>query len=206
MAWPAHMAKTMGITVDNRAVGGSSLGHAVDLVERAWCEGLLDDPKVLVVIGVTKKTRAVYWLGAKEPHSWMLGHPGTWPNSRWDLPTVLDIMSPDYLWHLHTGYLLRLVQIAGQCRAHLRLFDMFGLPRHIHIRQQHCLARWREILDSGLTCWDSSMESMIKSGERHGGLHPTVAVHQRFGAWAVTQLNRGTTPCGSSWSPPAQPD
>ena len=190
MAWPAHMAKTMGITVDNRAVGGSSLGHTVDLVERAWCEGLLDDPKVLVVIGVTKKTRAMYWLNAKETHSWMLGHTGTWPNSRWDPLTVLEVMSPTYLWHLHTGYLLRLVQIAGQCRAHLRLFDMFGMQQHI---QHPGLARWREILASGLTCWDRSMESMVKSGERHGGYHPTVAVHQRFGAWAVTQLNSGGT-------------
>lgn len=186
MAWPAHMAKIMGVDVVNRALGGASLAHAVDQLERAWYGGELDE-RTLVVVGITTENRLIRWIdGAQTSGSWMLNYDYTWPK-KWHRGTVLEVMDERYLMHLHTGYMLRLVQIGSQIPATLRMFDMFDAPGHVS-RHDHVRDRWREIMDSGMTCFDRCMNNMIDHGERLGGGHPRVEAHQRFAQWAVTQI------------------
>lgn len=194
MAWPGQIAQRMGHSLDNRAIGGTGLGHAVLLVERAWDGGDFDSDQTLVLVGVTNFRRSVYWAGTDQPQTWLLGQPYTWPNQRWHGNTVIDLHSDQYLMSLHLTYLLRLCAISDRLQGRLIMFDMTGQL----LSGLDCVCgvdhsfrqRWKEITASGHTRFDRSLHHMMMPGECYGGLHPHVTVHERFAAWAVTQLGK----------------
>lgn len=192
MAWPGQIAQRLGASLDNRALGGSGLAHAIYLIEQAWYRGDFESEDVRVLVGVTNHGRNLYWMGTDRPVTWLLGHPHTWPRKRWHHHTVLSLHSDQYLLTQHLTGLLRLCAISDRLQGRLIMFDMTG-QLHSGLEcvcgKDHSFwQRWREIIDSGHTRFDHNLHDEMTPGECYGGLHPKVSVHERFADWAVDQL------------------
>lgn len=186
--WAAEIARRHSLAYHNHARNGSGMAEIVDTVERHWHQGILDDPSVLVLMGVTTHTRPMLWRDHQHIYTLMM----TELPDHWHHPTLIDFCSDEWLTHQHLSNLLRLVQISDALKGRLIMFDMVGQSRtltHIHKPSHPFHHRWREIVRSGHTRFNFNLLDMMRPGEQHAGFHPHQVVHQRFAEWCCGQLD-----------------
>ena len=186
--WAAEIARRHSLEYHNHARNGSGMAEIVDTVEKHWHQGALDDPQILIVVGITVSTRLMTWRHGVMETIFLSDLP-----DHWHQPTVIDFCSDEWLTHQHLGHLLRLVQISNCLNGRLKMFDMMGITQdlvHIQTPRHSFHSRWQEIRQSGHAHFDLSLMDTMKRGEQHGGSHPTVAVHQRFARWSGHQLKK----------------
>ena len=190
LAWPAQVAANIGWSVQNRAVGGSSLSDCVYRLEQDMYRGEIH-AEDLILVGVPVYSRVFTWENPNRPCSWQTHNPHTWPQRDWNPSTVLTMHTDSQLLWQHLTALLRLTQISDRLQCPVRLFDITGQnmdPLQALPQDHHFWHRWQEIMAHGHCLFDRSLASFQLEDEQHAGLHPHVVVHQRFAQWVVAQL------------------
>jgi hypothetical protein len=190
LAWPAQVAANLGWSLQNRAVGGSSLSHCVRLLEQDMYHGEIR-PQDMILVGVPLYSRMFTWEDPDRAGSWQIHNPHTWPSAQWDQKTLLTLLTDWQLLWQHLTALLRLTQISDQLQGRVRLFDVTGQnmdPLHALPLDHHFWHQWQEITASGHCLFDRSLASFQLDHEQHAGQHPHLVVHQRFAQWVVAQL------------------
>ena len=190
LAWPAQVAASLGWSVQNRAVGGSSLSECVYRLEQTMYRGEIT-AEDMILVGIPVYSRVFTWENPNRPCSWQTHNPHTWPQRDWNPSTVLTMHTDSQLLWQHLTALLRLTQISDRLQCPVRLFDITGQnmdPLQALPQDHHFWHRWQEIMAHGHCLFDRSLASFQLEDEQHAGLHPHVVVHQRFAQWVVAQL------------------
>lgn len=195
--WAGRVAEHFGIPYKNRALGGSSLGHAVLEFEK----DLMANPNVggntLFLFGITGPDRALLFE-EKHPRNFLIGNYEFWPKNNWDPKTVTDLFSDSYLiWH-HLLLIERLVAISKERHINVAIYDMWNNAKLIDstlfditaYARPLFEAKYKQLVETPCVFFDQSLNGLVGGPEEmHGGGHPIAVVHQRFADYVIETLN-----------------
>lgn len=202
LAWPAVLADYFNVEYKNRAIGGSSLGHAIYHLETDMSRPDLDfgiSPDAdLIIVGLTHSNRWFWITHDGHPQKPLVSGPDHWPSQKFYKEFLTYCSNSNntlYNYIMNLKHLDLLSKSMGNrilIQPCMESFSNFNLERNI---TEEYLRRFLKNTLDNLTTVIDPMVSMYDFFELRDELpwgHPPKYAHDAFAKMLYKKLTRGS--------------